>query len=196
MSVDQILAAVSRDVIFYDQSQGGVTFSGGEPLMQPQFLVALLEACRAKAIHTAVDTCGYTPREHLQAVAPLTDLFLYDLKFMDEAGHLQYTGVSNAIILENLKCLGQIHDTIWIRIPIIPAVNNADDQLENMARFVASIHGVRQIHLLPYHTAGISKFHRLGTPYRLVDAQPPSVEFMESAATKFNAFGLKVKVGG
>jgi pyruvate formate lyase activating enzyme len=170
MTVDEVLAEVLKDRLFYDDSGGGVTFSGGEPLVQPEFLMGLLAACRARAIHTAVDTSGYAPQEQLLSAAGLTDLFLYDLKTMDDARHLECTGVSNAAILENLIALGRVHQNIWIRIPIIPGFNDDAEQLDAAARFVASIPAVRQVSLLPYHPTGIHKSRWLGRHV----AQPPS----------------------
>ena len=195
-TVEEVLAEVVKDSIFYDESGGGVTFSGGEPLMQPRYLRALLEACRARGIQTAVDTCGYAPLRNLLDAVPLTELFLYDLKFMDEALHLDYTGVSNASILSNLEELGKIHRNIWLRIPIIPGLNDAEDQLDAMARFAASIPGVRQVNLLPYHRTGVQKFSRLGEEYRLAHVVPPTTERMEAALARFSAAGLKAKSGG
>ena len=196
MSVDEVVDEIVKDRIFYDDSKGGVTFSGGEPLMQPRFLRALLEECRSRGIHTAIDTCGYAPREILMTVTPLANLFLYDLKLMEETRHLEYTGVSNKLILENLQWLGQSHDNIWIRVPIIPGVNDGEDQLDALARFSASIPGVRQVNLLPYHMTGVPKFRRLGQAYRLAEVKPPSAEFMAAAVEKFNALGLKARAGG
>ena len=196
MTVARVLAEVLKDLIFYEESGGGVTFSGGEPFTQPRFLLSLLEAFRSRGIHTAVDTCGYADCEIVASAAPLTSLFLYDLKMMDEARHLEYTGVSNRLILENLRMLGRVHGNIWIRVPIIPGVNDSDGQLEALARFAAVVPGVRQVNLLPYHTTGIVKFRRLGRAYGLADVKPPSVEFMAGAVKMFNAFGLNAKAGG
>jgi pyruvate formate lyase activating enzyme len=196
MTVAEVVGEVEKDRIFYDDSAGGVTFSGGEPLLQPQFLQALLQACRDRGIHTAVDTCGYTSPENVLGIAPITDLFLYDLKFMDDETHRRYTGVSNAFVLENLKSLGRVHNHIWIRVPLIPGLNDTDDQLEALARFAASIPGVRQVNLLPYHKTGLQKYPRLGQSFRLEGLQPPSRERIENAARKFRAFGLATKAGG
>jgi pyruvate formate lyase activating enzyme len=196
MTVAEVLDEVAKDRIFYEDSRGGVTLSGGEPLMQPEFARALLEACRAYGIHTAVDTCGYVSLETLMSVAPLVDLFLYDLKFMASDQHSDYTGVSNAVILGNLQWLGQAHGNIWIRVPIIPGVNDSTQQLDAIARFAASVPGIRQINLLPYHATGIQKFRRLGEDYRLPDMKPPSAERMHAAAERFQAFGLNTVVGG
>jgi pyruvate formate lyase activating enzyme len=115
---------------------------------------------------------------------------------MNDARHVEYTGVSNAPIIENLELLGQFHDNIWIRVPVIPGVNDGRDQLEEMARFVAAVPGVRQVNLLPYHSTGKMKFQRLGQTYPMADLQPPSAAHMAAAVSIFKAFGLKAKAGG
>jgi pyruvate formate lyase activating enzyme len=162
MNVQEVMAEVLLDRVFYEESGGGATFSGGEPFMQPRFLRSLLEACRAEAIHTAVDTSGYTAKEDMLSAAPLVDLFLYDLKIMDDKRHRQWTGVSNAAILENLSVLGGVHRNIWIRMPLIPGFNDDPEQVEALARFVASVPGVRQVNLLPYHGTAAHKWKSLG----------------------------------
>jgi pyruvate formate lyase activating enzyme len=196
MTVAEVMREVQQDRIFYEDSSGGVTFSGGEPLLQPDFLLSLLGACRARGLHTAVDTCGFGCTDHLLAVARLTNLFLFDLKFMDDAKHRQYCGVPNAPILENLRRLDQIHDNIWLRVPVIPGVNDAGENLEAIARFAVSIHGVRQVNLLPYHKTGLQKFRRLGQSYRLEEVPQPAAEQMEKAVNTFRTFGLAAKAGG
>ncbi|HYK91184.1 MAG TPA: glycyl-radical enzyme activating protein [Acidobacteriota bacterium] len=196
MSVPEVMAEVLKDRIFYDESGGGVTFSGGEPLMQPRFLKSLLIACRSQGVPTAVDTCGFGSRDFLMSIAPLTDLFLYDLKAIDDAKHLMYTGVSNASILDNLSALGQVHSNIWIRIPYVPELNDDDGQLEATARFVASIPGVRQANLLPYHKTAVHKFRRLGRSFKLEHVTDPSPDRLEEVRQKLSTFGLSVKIGG
>jgi len=196
MTTAAVVTEVLKDRLFYEDSGGGVTFSGGEPLAQPLFLKELLGVCHARGIHTAVDTCGYAAREHLLSVAPLTDLFLYDLKIMDDDRHRHYTSVSNIPILENLTALGKIHNNIWLRMPVIPGINDDDENLEALARFAASLPAVRQVNLLPYHKTGIVKFKRLRQTYRLEDVPDPSPEDMEKARQKFCAFGLVAKTGG
>jgi pyruvate formate lyase activating enzyme len=196
MTVAEVLAEVMKDRPFYDDSGGGVTFSGGEPLAQLHFLKELLEACRGEGIHTAVDTCGYVPRKQLLSISPLVDLFLYDLKIIDGAKHRQYTGVSNILILENLKALGNIHNNIWVRLPIIPGINDDEENLEAIAKFTASVPSVRQVNLLPYHRAGIIKFERLQQTYPLENVSEPSPEHLEKARGKFRRLGLITKMGG
>jgi pyruvate formate lyase activating enzyme len=196
MTVDAVIAEVLRDRLFYDDSSGGVTFSGGEPLAQPSFLKELLETCRYHGIHTAVDTCGYAQRESLLAVAPLTDLFLYDLKIMDDARHCEYTSASNAAILENLRALGEVHHNIWIRVPIIPGINDDDASINALAGFAASIRNVRQVNLLPYHKTGIAKFKRLRQTYRLENISEALPERLDQIRVRFVAHGLNAKMGG
>jgi pyruvate formate lyase activating enzyme len=143
-----------------------------------------------------VDTCGYAGAEDLLGIAPITGLFLYDLKFMDDVKHRQYTGVSNALILNNLKALGSIHGNIWLRIPLIPDVTDGEADLEALARFAASVRGVRKVNLLPYHRTGLQKFRRLGRTYELDGVQTPSPELMERVLRKFSAAGINAVAGG
>lgn len=165
--VDGLIREFLRDGPFYEESGGGVTFSGGEPLGQVEFLLAALEAARAVGLHTAVDTCGFASWPDLLAVAKRTDLFLYDLKLVNDERHRRYTGVSNAMILNNLKALAWKHGNLWVRIPVIPGINDDDDSVHAAVEFLAPLPGVREVHLLPYHRAGEPKFPRLGRSYGL-----------------------------
>ncbi len=196
MSVEEVMRAVLQDRVFYEDSGGGVTFSGGEPLMQPDFLAELLAASRAAGLHTTVDTCGMAKIEHLLGIAPLTDLFLYDLKLMDEARHREFTGASNRVILENLQALGLTHRQIWIRVPLVPGVNDDQPALEKTARFAASVPGVRQVNVLPFHRTGTPKARRLGKADSLGDLAPPPVAAVEAALDVFRQFGLEARAGG
>jgi pyruvate formate lyase activating enzyme len=196
MSVSQVLEAVWRDRIFYDESGGGVTFSGGEPLLQFEFLRACLEACRARGLRTAVDTCGLARPEHLLAVAPLADLFLYDVKLIDPARHREATGAPNEAILQNLRALGAVHRQIWVRVPLIPGVNDDAPGLQAIARLAAAIPAVRQVNLLPFHRTGLPKLLRLGQTNPLDHVQPPSPETLAAALAIFQDLGLKTKIGG
>lgn len=196
MSVNELLEQLLADRIFYDDSAGGVTFSGGEPLGQVQFLKAALAACREHGLHTAVDTCGFAPEADVRALAPGVDLFLYDLKCMDEARHREFCGTSNRPILRNLRALSQLHRNIWIRVPVIPGVNDQLSELEAMAAFVAALPGVRQVNLLPYHRNGLHKLGQLGESSRFASASPPGAETMRAAAACFTAAGLITKTGG
>jgi pyruvate formate lyase activating enzyme len=194
MNVQEVLDEVLKDRIFYEQSAGGVTFSGGEPLMQPHFLHNLLEVCRAEGIHTAIDTSGFAPREDLLLMARLTNLFLYDLKVIDDDLHRQWTGVSNAVILENLRALGHVHQHIWIRMPLVPGFNDDPKQVEAVARFAASIPSVRQVNILPYHATAT---HKKGNKSNILIFQENQNDaIISSAMDTFRAFGLNTHIGG
>lgn len=196
MTVQQVVAEIERDVPFYDQSGGGVTFSGGEPLLQQDFLLALLQACRERGIHTAVDTCGYAPWEVLDRVRGLTDLFLCDLKLMDDARHREYTGVSNRLILENVRALSERGHAIFLRLPIIPGVNDDDENIRQAGAFAAGLPHLERVDLLPYHPTGVGKYDRLDQVYRLPDTRPPSDRRMAEIARFLRELGLEVKIGG
>ncbi len=194
-TVDAVMEEVRRDRVFYDESGGGATFSGGEPLAQPEFLRALLEACRDAGIRTAVDTCGFAPRERLLALAPLVDLFLFDVKLVDEARHRDLTGLPVAPILENLRALAEVHDNVWIRIPVVPGHTDAENDIAATASLVAGLPGVHQVSLLPYHSTGAAKARRLGRDYPLDSLAPPSPERLDALAALFREHGLAVRIG-
>ncbi len=195
MTPAQVLEEVLKDRPFYDESGGGVTFSGGEPLMQPDFLLECLEACGRYGIHRAVDTSGYATPDLIRLVAARTELFLYDLKFVDEDRHRRHTGVSSRLILNNLLLLDELDVEVWVRIPVIPGINDGDDILQ-MADFLASLRRIRRVHLLPYHRTGADKYRRLGRSYRLGRLMPPSKERMEKLAEPFRRRGLDIRLGG
>jgi pyruvate formate lyase activating enzyme len=192
----ELMTEIQKDRIFYEESGGGVTFSGGEPLRQARFLKEVLELCRRRGIHTAVDTCGAAAPADILAVWQAVDLWLYDLKFIDEQKHIEYTGASNTVILSNLRLLLDARRTVWLRIPIIPGINDAERELDAMARLAASLPGLARVHLLPYHKTGVAKFRRLGQAYRLAGCIPPSQEQMRAAISRFTAVGLDARAGG
>ena len=196
MTPAEVLAEVRRDRIFYDDSGGGLTVSGGEPLMQPAFVMAILRACRDDGISTAVDTSGCGCREHLLEMAALTDLFLYDLKLADPARHAVYTGLSNDLILGNLRALGEVHSNIWVRMPLVPGINDSAEDLDAAGEIIRHIKGVQQVNLLAYHETAAHKFERLGRPYRARSVSAPTARQMDIAAERIRKFGLNVKTGG
>ena len=193
MTVQQVIAEIERDTVFYEQSGGGVTFTGGEPLAQPHFLLELLSACRARALHIAVDTSGFTPWPVLDKIRPLVDLFLYDLKLMEDARHRQWTGVSNKIILSNLRQLSEAGHKILIRIPVIPGINDDEENLRQTGAFLASLPNVPPVELLPYHNIAEGKYAGLGMNYALAEIHPPAHEQMQAFAALLTGYGLKVK---
>lgn len=196
MTVKEILEEIEKDRTFYEESRGGVTFSGGEPLMQPDFLNALLNECKERAIHTAVNTCGFAQYEIIDRIRDKVDLFLYDIKTMDNRKHRKYTGASNEQILKNLKKLAESGSSIVISFPIIPGINDDDKNVTRTAKFISSLPNIQQVNLLPYHRAGIEKYKNLGKPYKLDKIQPPSNQRVKSVKEKMEAFGIRVGIGG
>ena len=196
VTVGDVMGEIEKDIAFYDESGGGITFSGGEPLMQPEFLLALLEACAVLDFHRTVDTTGYADKEFLLQVAQKTDLFLYDLKLMDAAKHRDFTGVSNERILNNLKSLAQNGARIQVRIPIIPGINNDAENIDRTAAFVSDLPGIEQIAILPFHNSARGKYGRLGMECLSSDIESPSDELMKIIAGNLEKYGLQVKIGG
>jgi pyruvate formate lyase activating enzyme len=196
MSVAEVMAEVRRDLAFYEESGGGVTFSGGEPLLRSDFLLPLLCACREQGIHTALDTCGHSSWEALDSVRQHVDLFLYDLKVMDNARHRRYTGVSNESILRNLQMLSEQGHRIRLRLPVIPGINDDDENVRAVGAFAAALPHLEQVDILPYHRAAVDKYARLDRAYRLPETRSPSGERMSEIAGTLQAHGLKVRVGG
>ena len=192
----EVVAEAEADRVFMEESGGGVTFSGGEPLVQYRFLAEALAACRARELSTAVDTCGYAPPEALDAVAPHTDLFLYDLKLMDDAAHRRFTGVSNAPILANLRRLAAQRRRTIARFPVIPGYTDSDSNVDALLAFLGGLGTVREVHLLPYHRSAGGKYERLGRPNRTAAVAPPSAERMAELRDRFEAAGFTTKIGG
>jgi len=196
VSVVEVMAEVEKDIAFYDESGGGVTFSGGEPLMQPDFLRALLRSCKEKEIHAAVDTSGLAAWETLQNISENVDLFLYDLKLMDDEKHRRLTGVSNDLILSNLRALASQGSAITVRVPIIPNINDDDENISRLGEFVASLPRVPPVSILPYHKAGADKYARLNKTYTMPQIQPPSDKRMAEISAVLQSFGLTVSMRG
>jgi len=196
MSVRDVTAQIERDILFYDQSRGGVTFSGGEPLAQPEFLLGLLIACREREIHTALDTCGHAPWEILDSVRKHVDLFLYDLKTMDDQVHRRLTGVSNAEILRNLRDLSRAGHKIVLRVPVIPTISDDERHVRRIGAFAASLPHLERIDLLPYHHTGIDKYERVNRQYTLPDLRPPEEAHLSQLQEVLRSFGLRVHIGG
>ena len=196
MTVDQVMAEVEKDIIFYDESGGGATFSGGEPLMQPDFLLALLNHCRAKGIHTTVDTTCHAKPEIMTLIAGQTDLFLCDLKCMDPALHRDFTGVDNELILYNIKCLSDAGKRIVIRVPIISGFNDDEANIETTAEFVKSLGNVSEIDILPYNSGGKEKSARLTAEFDLMETEVPGDQRMAAIADALRGYGFDVKTGG
>ncbi|MBE2220149.1 MAG: glycyl-radical enzyme activating protein [Anaerolineae bacterium] len=192
MTVAQVMAEIERDLSFYDESGGGVTFSGGEPLLQREFVLALLQECKRKEIRTAVDTSGAVSWQTLDRVRAFTDLFLYDIKHIDDATHKKLTGVSNQLILANLRQLSAQGHNIILRFAIIPGLNDSEANIRHIGEFAANLPQRHPISILPYHATAADKYQRLNKPYHLTNIQPPSDTRMADIATILRGYGLEV----
>ena len=180
-TADEILEMLLADKIFYETSGGGVTFSGGECLLYPDFLQEMLQRCKENGIHTAVDTAGHVPFAHFERVMPYTDLFLYDIKAMDAQTHRTYVGVDNALILQNLADLLQKGAKVWIRIPLIAGVNDSEREMRAVADFLQANGLPERVELLPYHALGESKAQALGRePRRFEAPEKAHVEYLKT----------------
>jgi pyruvate formate lyase activating enzyme len=196
VTVQEVMQQLDRDSIFYDESGGGVTFSGGEPLFQPQFLLELLKQCKKREYHTAVDTSGFGLPDTIKAIISYTDLFLFDLKHMDDEAHLKHTGVSNSLILENLQTISRLGGRIFIRIPLIPGINDDEKNIMATSKLIQDTPGIEQVNVLPYHNIAEDKYSRLGIANNRVHIPVPSEEYIEAIAVRFMAYGVRVKIGG
>ena len=197
--IDEVMRAIERDLVFYEQSGGGVTLSGGEPLQQAGFAAELLRQCRHRRISTAVETCGLAGMKALLSVAEWTDLFLYDVKIVDEARHRELTGASNRPILENLRILAGGH-RVRVRFPLVPGVNDDEDDVRALGASVAAL-GLTEVDVLPYHRAGLAKYARfdrqapglIGPPGAVA---PPGPSRFEAVIDLLREYGLDARVGG
>lgn len=196
MSLKEVIEEIRKDRLFYDESGGGVTISGGEPLMQPGFLLGLLTSCGELGIHRAVDTSGMADEQTLLKVANETDLFLYDLKHIDPQKHIEFTGVSNLMILSNLRRLADADTAISIRIPIVSGFNDDNETIHATAAFVDSLSRKCEVSLLPFHKSAKDKHWRFGMKYRLQENGEVSQARVEEILGVFTDYGLSVRIGG
>ncbi len=198
MSVDEVMQEVISDRVFYEESQGGVTFSGGEPMMQEGFLMELLKASKSSGFHTALDTSGYSSLQAMQHLSPWVDLFLFDLKLIDDTLHQRYTGVSNIPILANLRYLVQNRYRIILRLPVIPGITNTTKNISELKMFMQSLAPCHplMIDLLPFHDSARNKYSRFLKVNKLADLPSLKPENLRSLAAEFESLGLKVRIGG
>jgi pyruvate formate lyase activating enzyme len=193
---EELIQEIEKDVVFFDESGGGVTFSGGEPLMQSEFLVDLLEQCAAQEIHTVVDTCGYASADVFHAVLTHTNLILYDLKILDDDAHRRYTGGSNRLVLDNLGLLSKSDTPYSIRFPVIPGITDTQANIEAVLKLLNGLRGLQQISLLPYHRTAIHKYHMLQRDYQMDDIAPPSEAALQDLKHLFDTHGFQTIIGG
>ncbi|MFC1840345.1 glycyl-radical enzyme activating protein [Thermodesulfobacteriota bacterium] len=194
-NIDDLVEKLSQDMPFYEQSGGGVTISGGEPLSQPEFTFELLKKLKKLGIHTALDTTGFTGYGRIEAVLPYTDLFLYDLKHMRSDQHKAITGVPNEIILENIKKIADVGGRIQVRIPVIPRFNDSEENIRETGMFCKSLgEAVTLIQLLPYHNMGVMKYQRISNDKKALEAPVPTDKKIESLKELLEGLELKVTV--
>ena len=190
-----LLEEVEKDTVFFDESGGGVTLSGGEPLSQPAFVTAFLDVCRERGIHTAIETCGFAQPATFWNAASRADLVLFDLKLVDPESHRLHTGVSNQLILGNLEELVRRQRPVTVRIPVIPGINDSEEEIGRFARYLGGLRPAA-VELLPYHRIGADKYRRLGIAYKLNDTPQPAAADLAHFRDVLLRAGLQVSVGG
>jgi pyruvate formate lyase activating enzyme len=195
-TVDGLMKVLGRDRVVYRNSGGGVTLSGGEPLLHPAFARELLGRCRAEGIHTAVETCGAVPWSHIESVLEYTDLFLYDIKLVDPVAHAEWTGTSNTLVLENAQTLAAQGARIIPRVPLIPRVNDAEKEFRAIAAFCAALPSVTELHILPFHQVGSSKYELVGKGYRMGEVPEENAGRVAACRKIAEECGLRVSIGG
>ncbi|TFH30236.1 MAG: glycyl-radical enzyme activating protein [Promethearchaeota archaeon] len=196
LSVEKIIQEIEQDIIFFDESQGGVTISGGEPLHQPEFLLELVQNIKKLDLNIALDTTGFSSWENISLILPYIDIFLYDLKFIDASLHKLYTGVDNTQILTNLQKLFNYKQNVNIRIPIIPSITDTKENLSQIRDFLVQLGQDPVINLLPYNELGIHKYEQLGWEYQLHQIKPPSGEEITLIQSYFQEKFSQVAIGG
>jgi pyruvate formate lyase activating enzyme len=193
-TVDEIIREIEKDIVFYDESGGGVTFSGGEPLSQPQFLLALLRKCRQREVHTAVDTTAFSDREVFRQMLELADLILFDLKLMDDRAHKRFTGVSNRAILQNLTLAANSNTPLHLRVPIIPEITDTKENISAIAQYLKTLPRLKRIDILPFHDSADKKYERLGMVNPMQGALPPTQAHMAEIKAGLESSGFEVRV--
>lgn len=195
MTVDEIMERIEKDRSFYRKSGGGVTISGGEPMVQYRFTGALLRECKKQGLHTCLDTSGYATWEHYKEIVPYVDLVLYDIKHMDPEQSLVLTGVPNELILENARKMAAESVALQIRVPIIPGYTDSEENLRATSEFCLELGpAVTLVQILPYHRLGKAKYERLQQRYELESLEPPTTGYMVSCKALIESYGLKVQI--
>lgn len=193
-TVDELMIEIMKDHVFYEQSGGGVTFSGGEPLLQNDFLLEVLKICKKKGIHTTVDTSGFAPWNHIEKLLPFVDLFLYDIKHTDSKKHEHLTGVPNDLIIGNFKKLIRTND-VYIRLLIIKGVNDDSEHMNKVKNLITTDH-VKQINILPYHSYAENKYEQLMIKSTFIDYERPTDKQLEVIRSFYRSFDVDTHIGG
>ncbi len=196
ITVDELIKEIKKDFVFYQQSGGGVTFSGGEPMNQIEFLKEMLQICKKNKISTAVDTSGYVPFDYFDTIYDLVDLFLYDLKIINDNRHQKYTGVSNKLILDNLIKLAERGNKISVRVPIIPGITDTEKNLGDLIDFLKPLKNITDICLLPYNRLGEDKRERFGFTNNLGKLKTQENDEMNRLAVCFDSARFRVQIKG
>ncbi len=196
VTVAEVLEAVKKDRVYYRRSGGGLTLSGGEALMQPDFAAALLEAAKREGITTAIESTACAPFSVIEKILPHLDCYLMDIKHMDSNKHKEYTTKPNELILENAVKIAKSGVSLTIRTPVIPTFNDTEEEIGAIARFASRLPGVKEMHILPYHRIGQDKYEGLSREYTLKSIEPPENEKMEKLKKIVESYGLTGKIGG
>ena len=194
--VSEVLSEILRDRPYYRRSGGGLTLSGGECLWQPDFAVALLEACHQNGVNTAIETTGFAEWQVIERFIPHVDVFLMDIKHIDTKKHEEFTTRPNAQILRNARLIAENAKKLIIRVPVIPGFNDTKEEIGKIASFTSSLPNVNEIHLLPYHNMGRDKYEGLGRTYSMGDVPSPTNEKMQELLQVCKQYGLNVHLGG
>lgn len=196
VTVREVYEQLKKDEVYYAYSEGGITLSGGEALLQPEFAVELFKACHQSGWNTAVETALFVSEDAIRTVLPYTDLFLADFKVFDSEAHRTYTGQSNDTIKQNIKYISDNGGKIILRIPLIPGVNDSESNLRSTALFAKELGTIEEIDLLPYHRLGVNKYDQLGRDYLLPELRQPSGASMRNIADILKEYGFRVRIGG
>jgi pyruvate formate lyase activating enzyme len=194
MTVEAVMRDVLRDELLYRKSGGGVTISGGEPLMQPTFTFDILRRVKEHNLHTAIETCGHVKWNTFERILAVTDLVIYDVKHMDSVQHEKLVGVGNELILENIKKVLERNAEVLVRLPLIPDLNDSDENLQKSAEFLRRL-GIDRVEIIPYHEFAATKYELLGRDYVLRGLKPYTSEQLKQKRQKLAELGIKAKVG-
>lgn len=196
MQVDEVMSELKKDTLIFDESKGGATFSGGEPMAQSEFLIELLKACKKLELHTAVDTSGFATESVIKRIARYSPLFLYDLKLANDKEHKHYTGVSNELILRNLATLIELEKEVFIRIPLIPSITDSTENLVELRKIIDKYPSIKRVDILPFHSIAKGKYERLGRKFNVNVNLNYSNERLAEIKAFFSEHVENVSIGG
>ncbi|HAZ03372.1 MAG TPA: glycyl-radical enzyme activating protein [Marinilabiliales bacterium] len=196
ISVPDLFQIIEKDRVFFEESAGGVTFSGGEPLMQFEFLEAIVQKCNSAGIHTAVDTSGFTSKKNIEKLSEMTRLFLYDVKIINSNEHKKYTGVPSGPIIENLLWLDKNNINVTLRFPVIPSITDTGENMSALKTLLSQLKNIHNLDILPFHSMSKAKYKRFNQPYKMGNTPPVSDDALWAMKQDFEALGFEVKIGG